>query len=486
MPEYGVTDKGFVLKRMDTILEEIHADLSEGFGFDTRLTGATFLNTLITTFAGQVADLWETAQDTYYSKNPATAEGVNLDNAVQYGGIRRAASRQTSYPLHCTGDDGTTVRSGAVVATDTMPEIRLYSASEFQITREKCNAVRIKVAAVEASAPYSVSINGEQYSYSNVDGTEKDILEGLADKIDTDEYEVNYDEAENTLSISDHTLSRNNFLVLSDNLTTKSVTTIANFLTEEYGRITMPNGIVTKMVDNISGFDGVVNYLEPIYGRLQESDIELRQSYLAKSAIRSNTMIDSIVAELLNNVTGVESASGYENDTDETNDMGMPPHSIEIVVEGGDNNQIAEAILKRKAGGIYTYGSTKVDVAGRYGESIPIRFNRPDYLYTWMKVILHGDVGKIPANYMTLVTDSVCEYGNKLAAGSSLLIQQLHEGIYESVAGITYVEIETAYSSDKSHIPVSGEYKAQNVIVTSRQKILIDDARIEVTLDESG
>ena len=86
MQDYGVTDKGFVLKRMDTILEQIHADLSEGFGFDTRLTGASFLNTLIMTFAGQVADLWEIAQDTYYSKSPSTAEGVNLDNAVQYGG----------------------------------------------------------------------------------------------------------------------------------------------------------------------------------------------------------------------------------------------------------------------------------------------------------------------------------------------------------------------------------------------------------------
>ena len=26
MPDYGVTDKGFVLKRLDTILEEIHTD----------------------------------------------------------------------------------------------------------------------------------------------------------------------------------------------------------------------------------------------------------------------------------------------------------------------------------------------------------------------------------------------------------------------------------------------------------------------------
>lgn len=483
MQDYGVTDKGFVLKRMDTILEQIHADLSEGFGFDTRLTGASFLNTLIMTFAGQVADLWEIAQDTYYSKSPSTAEGVNLDNAVQYGGIRRAASRQTGYPLHCTGDDGTLVRKGVIVATDTMPEIRLYSASDFKITRENSNAISIKVAAVEKDAVYSVSINGEQFNYSNADGNEKSILEGIAEKINNEGYEAKYDGSEGILSISDLTVSRNNFFVLSDNLTTKSVTSIANFLTEDYGEITLPYGIVTKMINNISGFNAVVNRLEPIYGRLQETDIELRQSYIAKSALRSNTMIDSIVAELLNNVTGVESASGYENETDTTNERGMPPHSIEIIVDGGDTNQIAEAILKRKAGGIYTYGNVAASVVGKYGESIPVRFNRPEYLYAWMKVTLYGDEKKIPANYMTLASDVICSYGERLVAGDSLLIQQLHEGIYDAVSGVTYIKIETAYAADKSYNPEPGDYAVQNVIATSRQKVLVDPTRIEVTVD---
>ena len=61
MPNYGVTPQGFVLKRMDAILEEIHTDLTEGFGVDTRLSETSFLDTLATTFAGQIADLWETA-----------------------------------------------------------------------------------------------------------------------------------------------------------------------------------------------------------------------------------------------------------------------------------------------------------------------------------------------------------------------------------------------------------------------------------------
>lgn len=483
MSNYGVTNKGFVLKRMDTILNEIHSDLTEGFGVDTRLAGTSFLNTLITTFAGQIAELWETAQDSYYAKYPATATGVNLDHAVQYGGIHRMPNKRTCYPLHCTGDDGAYIRDEAIVATNTMPEVRLYSADEFKITRENFNIICIKVAAVESEALYTVTINGNQYVYLNSNGSEGDILEGLKAAITNDEYIVEFNTSENMLKITDTVKTRGNALVLSDNLTTSSVTTIANFFTQEYGHITLPYGIVTKMVNNISGFTGVTNQLQPTYGRLQESDIELRQSYIAKSALRSNTMIDSIVAELLNNVADVESASGYENDTDSTNERGLPPHSIEIIVEGGDNNKVAEAILRRKAGGIQTYGSVAVNVPGKYGDSILIHFNRPEYLYIWLKVVLHGDNGKVPANYASLTTESICEDGSQMVAGNNLLTQLLNEGIYNAVAGITYVEIKTAYSTNKAYIPKEGDYKAENIIVTSRQKVLIDERRIEVTFD---
>ena len=127
----------------------------------------------------------------------------------------------------------------------------------------------------------------------------------------------------------------------------------------------LPHGIVNRMVDNIPGLTSVENLLDPAYGRKQETDIELRQSYLAKSALRSNTMIGSILAEILTNLSGVESASGYENPTNATDARGLPPHSIEIIVEGGSEEEIASAILNRKAGGIQTFGTVSVTLPGR-------------------------------------------------------------------------------------------------------------------------
>lgn len=479
MPNYGITDKGFVLKRLDTILEEIHTDLTDGWKVDTRLAGTSFLNTLITTFGNQIANLWETAQDSYYAKYPATATELNLDHAVQYGGIKRAGDKRTNYILHCTGDDGTYVRENAIVATNTTPEIRLFSAEEFQIARERFNKVSVIVAS-EDTGVYTVSINGNQYSYSNPQGGKSSaILAGLAAAIKDESYEVKVED--DALIINDKTKTRENVLTLTDNLTTSSVTSLANFLTNDYGKITLPYNIVTRMVNNITGFTAVTNLLEPTYGRKRETDIELRQSYIAKSALRSNTMIESIIAELLNNVEDVESASGYENDTDETDERGLPPHSIEIIVEGGDSTEIAKAIFRRKAGGIQTHGSVVVNVPGEYGDTIPVRFNRPEYLYAWLKVQLEGDEAKIPVNYSSLTKQSLMEDGAQMTAGTSLLTQLLNEGIYDRVAGLTKIIIYTAYTTNSTVIPGDGDYQRdENIMATSRQKVLIDENRIEV------
>ena len=485
MAEYGVTDRGFVLKRQDAIMEEIHADLSRpvedgGFGFDTRLLGTSFLNTLIITFAFQVADLWEAAQDSYYAKYPATAAGVNLDNAVQYGGIRRTPDRKTVYPLHCTGDDGTLVREGAQVATDTKPEIRLSAVDEFSITRSKFNEVAVVIAAEQRNAVYTVTINGEQYSFQNAEGDSAAILDGLKDAIQSDDYEVSL-ESGAALVIRDKVKTRSNELVLTENLTTSRVTTIANFSTEEWGKVVLPNGVVRKLVNNIAGFSSVTNLLEPSYGRKQETDIELRQSYLAKSALRSNTMLGSIASELMNNIEGVESASGYENPTNTPDERGLPPHSIEIIVEGGAEEEIASAILNRKAGGIQTFGKVAVDLPGVDGEPVTVRFNRPEYLYTWLKVILHGDASRLPVNYAALTIAALTEYGATFIAGTNMLTQLLHEGIYQRVAGVTYVEILSAWSASSAYVPAASEYQHRNIMVTSRQKVLLRDTRIEVS-----
>lgn len=480
MANYGLTDNGFVIKRLDTILNEIHEELSDGFGIDTRISKPSFLDVLVTTFAGQIANLWEVAQDSYYAKYPSSATGVHLDNSIQYGGIRREMAARTIYPLHCTGIDGTKVRRHTPVATNTNPETRLYAINDFEISRSKFNSCRLKVVAVE-NANYSITINGSEYIYTNNSNDKAALVTGIANSLRNSDFNVNVDG--DGIIIADKLLGRVSKLVLSSNLTTDYIVTIASFETEKFGKIQLPNDVITKLVDNIAGFTNVRNRLQPIYGREAQTDVELRQAYIAKSALRSNTMVDSVVAEILNTVVGIETVSGFENDTDFVNDRQMPPHSIEFVVEGGEDSEIASAILRKKAGGIQTYGSVVVDVPGKYGDSIPIKFNRPTYIYVWLKIVLHCKRSSLPDNYKKMVSSLIVEKNKKISTGKNLLIQTLIESLYEAIPGLTYVDIQSAYRNNLSQTPTN--FVAKNVLVNSRQKIILSEDRIEVSCDEN-
>ena len=133
-------------------------------------------------------------------------------------------------------------------------------------------------------------------------------------------------------------------------------------------------------------------------------------------------MLESIRSAILNNVQGVTSVAPYENPTHEWDEYGRPPHSIEIVVDGGDSTEIAQQILQKKAGGINTYGDTSVVLAGAYDEDITIRFSRPTTIYTWFHLgITLSKTEAIPPNYVDLLREVVLENMTALEAGADVV-----------------------------------------------------------------
>jgi uncharacterized phage protein gp47/JayE len=476
--QYGVTPTGVVIKRLDVILDEIHGDLSEQWGFNTRQNPQSFLNVLVTDFADKVAELWEYGKDIYDAMYPFSAEGLSLDNAVQFGGISRNEAYPTIYPIHCECVDGTVLPEGALIKSSTNPETLFSAVSEKKVTRNEFNRAKVRVSAI-ANDNYSLALNGRLFFYTSGSGdTAIDIINGLAAAISDEDFTVEADGA--ILNIQAVKIASINTLVLSGNLTTETVTGIANFQSQEFGEVVFPSGTINAIVTVIPGLIAVNNLSGYIRGNLRESDIELRKSYVDKIFHRSTTMRDSIRSAILQDVQGVTSCVVYENDTAETDEMGRYPHSVEVVVDGGSDLAIAQVIFEKKAAGINTYGSSEINLTVN-GDTVTVRFNRPQRVFVWFRVeVTINPSVPLPANYVDMIRESIKRQMSTLESGINVVQQKYNGDIYATVPGIGYIEIPVWYTVDPDASPAY--FTDRYITLTARQKAVTDDTRIEVVL----
>lgn len=142
------------------------------------------------------------------------------------------------------------------------------------------------------------------------------------------------------------------------------------------GAITAPAGTIARIMTPTRGWQTVTNLSAAATGAPVESDAALRARQKTSTAIPSLTVFEGTIGAVAN-VQGVTRCAGYENDTNATDANTLPPHTISLVVEGGDAMAIANAIAAKKGPGGGTYGTTAVSVNDVYGRPIVIRFYRP-------------------------------------------------------------------------------------------------------------
>ncbi|MDX7085945.1 baseplate J/gp47 family protein, partial [Serratia marcescens] len=132
------------------------------------------------------------------------------------------------------------------------------------------------------------------------------------------------------------------------------------------GAVVAPAGTITEIGTPTRGWQSVTNPAAATAGRKVETDAELRQRQAKSVAIPSLTVLDGIMGAVAK-LDGVERYRGYENDTSVEDANGLPPHSISLVVAGGDAAAIAKTIATKKTPGGGTYGTTTIDVTDKYG-----------------------------------------------------------------------------------------------------------------------
>jgi uncharacterized phage protein gp47/JayE len=159
------------------------------------------------------------------------------------------------------------------------------------------------------------------------------------------------------------------------------------FVAIEPGPVVANAETLTEIDTPIAGWLSITNDEDATLGSAIESDEAMRIRREEELAAQGGGTFDGMRGEILQ-VAGVTACSILENLSDVTDVNGLPPHSFEALVLGGDDDAIAAVIWKNKPLGIESYGSTVVDVEDSLGDEHVIRFSRPAEVRVYVAVNL--------------------------------------------------------------------------------------------------
>ena len=238
------------------------------------------------------------------------------------------------------------------------------------------------------------------------------------------------------------------------------------------GRITAATGDINTIVTPTRGWTSVINGVPAIAGVNQETDSALRAKQRISTANPSNTVFEGTIGAIAN-VDGVVRYAAYENDTNTERD-GLPPHSITMVVDGGTDQDVAQAIYLHKTPGCYTNGDIEVNVSGSLTE-IPIRFYRPHYVDVAVKVSIKTLTGYTDAT-ASQIKANIYDYINGLAIGETLYAPNLNGPILSALNGQPSFYVTGLAASKKDGEPAEVIAIAQ----IEAAQIAVEDITIEV------
>lgn len=204
-------------------------------------------------------------------------------------------------------------------------------------------------------------------------------------------------------------------------------------------------GSIIKLVKVVNGvYDFKQNEIAA-GGQEQESDNDyIERWFLSRNESEWN--LDGIRAEVLKQ-EGVKSVYADENKTMTVDSKGLEPKSIVLIVDGGRNEDIANAIWKKKDQAIQMNGDTVVTVKDNQGIDREIRFYRPKKREVQVKIEFQK------------------------ADGVNILEENLRDIVKEYIKSVKVGEYITSYKCESEFIrTVYSADKLLNVDITFKFK----------------
>ncbi|ADG20403.1 conserved hypothetical protein [Paraburkholderia atlantica] len=131
-----------------------------------------------------------------------------------------------------------------------------------------------------------------------------------------------------------------------------------DFRSEERGNFKNAIDTQLRIETIVNGWETATTFAETEVGEPEELDPELRTRFARSRARAAQNSADGIEAKI-GELPDVRDVLCLENFTSVTDENGLPPHSINVIVDGGDADAIAQIIFDNKTAGTDMLGDVE-------------------------------------------------------------------------------------------------------------------------------
>ena len=299
MPDFGLTDAGYIAKPLSQIIADVNAGWIDILGPNADVDPDTVDGQIIGLFSGMFDEGWQTSSENVSQFDPQNAWGVLLSKLVQLNGLLRKDQVFTAVTAEVVG-----------IAAQTLPKDSIASTTA-----------------------------GDRF-----------ILQAA--------------------------------VVFTGGSDTSS------WLAEQPGAIPCDAATLTVITTPVSGWTSVNNAAAATQiGSLEEPDGDLRRRRevsTEQGAVHTFTAIQAAVLA----VEGVTDAALAVNETEATDALGLPAKTYRVIVEGGADDPIAQAIWENHPAGIGTSGAESGNAVDSNGTTKVINFARPITIDIYIDLVI--------------------------------------------------------------------------------------------------
>lgn len=236
------------------------------------------------------------------------------------------------------------------------------------------------------------------------------------------------------------------------------------------------------------GLQGCCNTQIAVLGAQVQGNESLRITREDELVGEGTGPADAIRAAILRS-SDVTSCTVAVNMTDTVDVNGQAPHSVQAIVEGGDDSAIAQVLKSQVGAGIQTIGTTTVNITDSQGTSVPYKFTRVTQIVIYVSATYTFNPAPVnKGGYSTtqgdtLAKSAIADLGNTRPSGRDVVASSLAAALFPifvnnvQVAGVQGILDVTSLKIGLSPLPAT----STTIVITPFQRAVFSPVNVVIT-----